>query len=157
MTKRRTYIETTVVSYLTAWHSRDLVRAAHQQVTRDWWDRRSKYDLYISQFVIDEAGAGDSQAAALRLQALSGIELLEVTEEAIDLASNLQKGGGLPRKARIDALHVAVAAVHGMEFLLTWNCKHIANASTRGKIESLCRSAGFEPPVICTPIELAKE
>ncbi|WP_437976232.1 type II toxin-antitoxin system VapC family toxin [Sorangium sp. So ce295] len=155
--KPRLYIETTIVSYLTARPSRDLVQAAHQQVTREWWAARDDFTLFISQFVLDEAGAGDGDAAARRLDALRGATLLDITEEAILLASNLVVGGGLPAKARVDALHVAMAAVHGMDFLLTWNCKHIANAATRERIEELCRVDGFEPPVICTPLELPKE
>ncbi len=145
------------MSYLTAWSSRDLVLAAHQQITREWWTTRGSYDLFVSQFVIDEAGAGDQEAAANRLAALSEAMLLEVTEDAISLGERLITGGGLPTKARVDALHIAVAAVHGMDYLLTWNCKHIANATMRDRIEELCREAGFEPPVICTPFELVKE
>jgi hypothetical protein len=153
----KTYIETTIVSYLTARPSRDLVRAAHQQITREWWDSRGDFTLFISQFVLDEAAAGDVDAAAQRIDALRDARLLDVTEEAILLAGDLVAGGGLPAKARVDALHVAIAAVHGMNFLLTWNCKHIANAATRDRIEELCRAAGFEPPIICTPLELLKE
>ena len=106
----------------------------------------------ISQFVLDEAAAGDAAAATQRLDALRDVTLLDVTEDAILLAGDLVAGGGLPAKARVDALHVAMAAVHGMDFLLTWNCKHIANAATRGTIEDLCRAAGFEPPIICTHV-----
>jgi predicted nucleic acid-binding protein len=154
---RKAYVETSIVSYLTAWPSRDLVRVAHQQVTRDWWTTRGSFDIFISQFVLDEAAAGDADAAARRLDVLRDLPLLDVTEDAILLAGDLVAGGGLPSKARIDALHVALAAVHGMDFLLTWNCKHIANAATRNTIEDLCRTAGFEPPVICTPLELSKD
>ena len=155
--KPRVYIETTVVSYLTALPSRDLVRAAEQEITREWWATRGTFDLFISQFVLDEAAAGDSEASKRRLAALDDASLLDVSEEVIILAGNLVAGGGMPSKARVDALHVAIAAVHGMDYLLTWNCVHIANASLRGRIEDLCRDAGFEPPVICTPLELAKE
>jgi hypothetical protein len=144
----KTYVETSIVSYLTAWPSRDLVRAAHQQITREWWATRENYELFISQFVIDEAGAGDGEAAASRLAALSEAQLLDVTDEAVSLSEHLIKGGGLPTKARIDALHIGIAAVHGMDYLLTWNCKHIANATLRGRIGDLCQEAGFEPPVI---------
>ena len=140
-----------------AWPSRDLVRAAHQQVTPEWWATRDGFELFISQFVLDEAAEGDAVAASQRLDALRDVALLDVTEDAILLAGHLVAGGGVPAKARVDALHVAVAAVHGMDFLLTWNCKHIANAATRGTIEDLCRAAGFEPPIICTPLELPKD
>lgn len=155
--KPTAYIETSIVSYLTAWPSRDLVRAAHQQVTRDWWASRGNFALFASQFVLDESAAGDERAAAARLVALEETTLLEVTEDAIVLAEKLMAGGGLPSQARVDSLHIAIAAVHGMDYLLTWNCKHIANATLRGKIEDLCRDAGFEPPTICTPFELPKE
>lgn len=155
--KPKAYVETSIVSYLTARQSRDLVLAAHQQVTRDWWTSRAAFKLFASQFVLDEAAAGDSDAAADRLSALAEAAILEVTDEAIALAEQLIAGGGLPVQARVDALHVATAAVHGMDFLLTWNCTHIANATLRGKIEELCRAAGFEPPIICTPLELPKE
>lgn len=155
--KPKAYIETSIVSYLTGWQSRDLVLAAHQQVTRDWWANRGDFELFASQFVLDEAAAGDEGAAASRLTALADVAVLEVTEDAIVLAGRLITGGGLPSQARVDALHVAMAAVHGMDYLLTWNCRHIANATLRGKIEELCREAGFEPPTICTPLELPKE
>ena len=157
LVRPKIYVETTIVSYLTAWPSRDLVRAAHQQVTREWWAVREGFELFLSQFVLDEAAAGDSAAAALRLEAVRDVALLDVTEDSVVLAGSLVSGGGLPTKARIDALHVAIAAVHGMDFLLTWNCAHIANAATRATIEDICRAGGFEPPIICTPLELAKE
>jgi predicted nucleic acid-binding protein len=157
LTKPKAYIETSVVSYLTAWPSRDLVRAAQQQVTREWWATRGSFDLFTSQFVFDEAAAGDEDAAASRLAVLQEAVLLETTEDTILLAEKLVAGGGLPPKARVDALHIAVAVVHGMDYLVTWNCRHIANASLRGRIEDLCRAAGFEPPIICTPLELPEE
>jgi predicted nucleic acid-binding protein len=146
-------METTIVSYLTALPSRDLVRAAHQQVTRDWWSTRSDYEIYISQFVLDEAGAGDLEAAKLRLTALEGIALLDIVPDARLIASRILRLGGMPEKAYVDALHVAVAAAHGMDYLLTWNCTHIANPALRGKVEAICRATGFEAPVICTPVE----
>jgi predicted nucleic acid-binding protein len=126
-------------------------------VTRDWWARRGNFELFASQFVLDEAAGGDQRAAAARPAALEEVTVLEVTEDAILLAEKLIAGGGLPSQARVDALHVAMAAVHGMDYLLTWNCKHIANATLRGKIEDLCRDAGVEPPTICTPFELPRE
>lgn len=123
----------------------------------DWWSSRGNFELFASQFVLDEAAAGDAEAAVSRLAALNDTTVLEVTADAVLLAQRLIAGGGLPAQAQIDALHVAMAAVHGMDYLLTWNCRHIANAALRGKIEELCREAGFEPPTICTPLELPKE
>jgi predicted nucleic acid-binding protein len=155
--KPRVYIETTIVSYLTARPSRDLVLAAEQEITREWWSGRLLYDLFISQLVLDEAGSGDAEAAALRLKALGDAALLDTTEDAISLGRYLLEAGGLPGKAAADALHIAIAAVHGLDYLLTWNCTHIANARKRGKIDGLCRAAGYDPPIICTPLELEEE
>ena len=155
--KPKLYLETSVVSYLTARPSHDLIRAAHQQITRDWWEARFEFDLYVSQFVIDEAKAGDPEAAARRLSALREVALLDVTDDARFLTHEILRLGGMPAKAHVDAAHVAVAAVHGLDLLLTWNCTHIANATMRGRVEAICRSAGFDPPVICTPTELREE
>lgn len=155
--KQTLYLETTIVSYLTAMPSRNLVVAAHQQVTRDWWNRRSDFDLYVSQFVIDEAGAGNVDAAQRRLAELSDIPVLDLTTDVGVIAGEILRLGGMPAKAYIDAVHVAVAAAHGIDFLLTWNCTHIANPMLRSKIESICRASGFEPPVICTPVEFIQE
>jgi hypothetical protein len=150
------YVETSIVSYLTARPSRNLIVAAHQRVTRDWWANRSNFDLYVSQFVMDEA-AGDAQAAAKRLKAITGATVVDVTDAAVVLAEDLVRHGALPQDARVDAFHVALAAVHGMHYLLTWNCRHIANAVLRGTIEERCRASGVEPPTICTPLQLPKE
>jgi PIN domain len=155
--RARVYVETSIVSYLTSRPSRDLLVAAHQQITREWWDGRNAFELCVSQFVVDEARAGDVDAGLRRLDALQNLTILEMIDDAVELANRLVTYGGLPEKARVDAIHIAIAAVHGMDFLITWNCKHIANASTRATIERLCRGSGFEPPVICTPLELAKE
>ena len=151
----KVYIETTIVSYLTARPSRDLILAAHQQITIEWWEnRRADFDLYTSQFVIQESSAGEAAMAQKRLDALDGIALLAVSQEALDLARALIEKGPIPEKAKVDALHIAVAASNGMDYLLTWNCKHIANAEMQIGIGKFCRAAGFEPPVICTPEEL---
>ena len=127
------------------------------QVTQEWWAGRGAFDLYASQLVLDEASAGHADAAARRLTALQDAVLLEITDEATALAAQLIAGRGLPERARVDALHVAIATVHGMDYLLSWNCTHIANAALRGRIEAICRAEGFEPPVICTPLELVEE
>ena len=153
--KPKVYIETTIVSYLTAWPSRDLIRAAHQHITREWWQHGApEFDLYSSQAVLHESSGGDPEAAAQRLKALEGVAVLELTMEASDLAEQLLEQAALPRKAAVDALHIAIAVVSGMDYLLTWNCTHIANATMRGRIESICRSSGYEPPIICTSEEL---
>ncbi len=155
--KARLYVETSIASYLTARPSHDLIRAAHQQITRDWWEARSVFELYTSQVVLDEAGAGDPDAAARRIASLAGVPLVELTPETGLLAREILRQGGMPATAYVDAVHVALAAVHGLDYLLTWNCAHIANATLRSRIEMICRTTGFEPPVICTPVELAQE
>jgi predicted nucleic acid-binding protein len=150
------YVETSVVSYLTAFPTRDVAVLAHQQLTREWWNRRAQYELFISQAVLDEAGAGDPEAAARRMEAVRGISMLEVTSAVLEIAKGFIESGVLPTKALIDSIHVATAAVHGIDYLLTWNCKHIANAAIRGKIERSCRALGLQPPLICTPEELVE-
>ena len=152
--KPTVYVETTVPSYLTAWPSRDVVRAGEQQVTRDWWERRTEFELRVSSLVLLECGAGELDAAGLRLAALDGVPVLGQTPEAETLADALLREVPLPAKAAADALHIAVAAVNGVAYLLTWNCTHIANATLRPRIEAICRQLGYEPPVICTPMEL---
>ena len=153
--KAKVYIETTVVSYLTARSSRDVVIAGHQKITRDWWQTcRERFDLVASQLVVREASAGDPKAAKERLDILTTLTLLEVTEEAVTLAHELIATGVVPEKAAEDALHIAIAVTNGIEYLLTWNCKHLANATLRTKIEETCRFAGYEPVIICTPEEL---
>ena len=155
--KSRVYIETSVLSYLTNWRSRDIVQAAHQEVTIEWWAKRDRFDLFVSEAVLAEAGRGDPAAARSRLAAAEGLPALVATTEAQSLASALLRAAAMPAKAAVDAAHVAIATVHGMNFLLTWNCAHIANAVMRESIEKVCRKAGFVPPVICTPEELALE
>lgn len=151
----RVYIETTVVSYLTARPSRDLIIAAHQQITHDWWDTyRTNYELCVSELVLDEAGAGDAEAAQQRLLFLTPMLVIETTTEALELAEELLRAGALPRKAADDALHIAVAATKAIPYLLTWNCRHLANAAMRPVIEAVCVAKGLKAPIICTPEEL---
>jgi predicted nucleic acid-binding protein len=149
------YLETSILSYLAARPSRDLVSAARQQLTHDWWGRRrSQFSVYISELVIAELRAGDAAAADKRVQLVEGIDVLAITDEVTALARHLAREAGLPPKAGADALHIAIAAYHGVDYLLTWNSAHIANAELRPKVEALCRARGFEPPVLCTPDEL---
>jgi hypothetical protein len=154
--KPRVYIETSIVSYLVGWlNQHDLYVAAQQEFTRDWWtNKRHAYDLFASAVVIKEARAGNAELAAARLASLSEVTLLEVTDAADELRAELLRRAALPRKAELDALHIAVAAVHGLDYLLSWNCKHIANARTLPKVYAICRGAGYEPPFVCTPFEL---
>ena len=149
------YLETTIIGYLASRPSRDLVTAANQQLTHEWWDeRRQRYDLFVSEAVIAESSAGDPQAAQERLDLLADIPVLSGTEQAENLADELIRRIPLPDRAEVDALHIAVAAANGMDYLLTWNCTHIANAAFKHQIEAICRSAGLDPPTICTPQQL---
>jgi predicted nucleic acid-binding protein len=152
--KAKVYVETTIVSYLAASPSRDLVVAAHQQVTREWWERRDRFELFVSQAVVEEAARGDVAAAARRAALLSGIPVLGLGPEVQEFASRLLRTNIVPTKASIDALHIAVAVVNGVDYLVTWNCVHIANAAIRVKIERVSQSASLRAPVICTPEEL---
>ena len=153
--RAKLYVETSVISYLTARPSRDVISLGHQQLTREWWDRANlEFDLYTSRLVVAEAQLGDPAAAAARLVVLEPIMLLAETPESRTLAKRLLAVGGLPTKAASDALHIAIATVHGMDYLITWNCKHIANAVIFRSIERACREHGYEPPVLCTPDEL---
>lgn len=151
------YVETSVVSYLTARPSRSVVLAAHQTLTQAWWRQRASFDLRVSQLVLDEAADGNAAMAARRLKALTGIPILALTTPATRVAAALVVAGALPRKAVVDAFHIGIAAAHQVDFLLTWNCRHLANAAMRGTIERVCRDAGLVPPVICTPEELPGE
>lgn len=151
------YIETSIIGYLTA-RSRDaVIFQARQELTRSWWEsRRQQYDLLASQLVLDEASAGDADAAAERLQLLTEIPLLASTDPQIDsLADALLSAHLLPQKARSDAEHVAIATVHGIDYLLTWNCKHIANATTLPGVYRLLTDRGYSPPLIVTPEEFS--
>lgn len=153
--KPKVYIETTVISYLTAWPSRDIVIAGHQQVTREWWATASdRFELVASELVVREASAGDPTAARDRMSELNSLELLEATDSALSLAQDLIDRHAVPAEAADDALHIAIAVTNGVEYLVTWNCRHIANATMRGWIDSICIDAGYRPTVICTPEEL---
>ena len=149
------YLETSVLGYITSRMSRDLVTAGRQLLTREWWQtERDRYEIFVSPFVLDESEAGDEEAAAVRAEALEGLPLIEPDERADALAMRLIQEVPLPKKAAVDAAHIAIATVSGMDYLLTWNFKHIANAVLRDRIERVCRSSGYKPPAICTPEEL---
>jgi hypothetical protein len=154
--KPRVYLETTVISYLVGWlNLHDLYVAANQEYTRDWWTRRRhEFEMFASAVVVKEARDGKAELAAARLAFLQELRLLEVTAEADQLKSELISQAALPSKAELDALHIAVATVHGLDYLLSWNCKHIANGVTLPKVYAICRRAGYEPPFVCTPLEL---
>jgi hypothetical protein len=154
--KPSVYLETTVVSYLVGWLSRDsALVASNQELTREWWARRRHdFELFASSGVIDEVSKGERELAGQRLAHLQGVTLLEVTTEARRLAARLIRDAAIPQKAEVDALHIAVAAVHGMMYLASWNCTHIVNAITLPRVYEICRLSGYEPPFVCTPQEL---
>ena len=153
--KPKVYIETTIISYLTARPTHNVVIAGRQQSTRDWWGTAAnRFELVASELVLNEARAGDPEAAGARLAAINSLTLLDATEEALELAQQLVNSGVVPTKAAEDAAHIAIAVVNGIEYLVTWNYRHIANAAIRLQIETVCRNAGFEPVIICTPDEL---
>jgi len=153
----RVYVETTVPSYLTAHPSGNLIRAAQQRQTALWWARPGEYELLGSELLLSECAAGDPEAAAARRAAVAGLELLEQGSEVAALADALLRRVPLPTKALADAFHIATAAVHGADLLVTWNCRHIANPILRPRVEAVCRSMGYDPPAICTPAELLEE
>jgi len=149
------YVESSIVSYLRQRPSSDLIRAARQVLTYRWWDcERTKYELVVSQYVIDEVSAGDPSLAADRLQALDGIPLLPPAPEIPRIADAIMSHAILPPKAQVDALHIAAVAHHRIQYLLTWNCTHIANARILPRIHDLLSELGIPIPIICTPEEL---
>lgn len=152
MAKPSVYIETTIVSYLTARPSRDIELLSLELATREWWsDQRPHFDVFTSRLVITEASAGDAAAAASRIEALAAIPLVEIDDAARAISQTLISLLSLPARAAADALHVAIAATAGLDFLLTWNCKHLANGSLAAKIERGCRIHGYVAPRILTP------
>lgn len=148
------YIETSIISYLTSRVSRNLIAAARQQLTQAWWDSRLQYELYISEVVSRECAAGDASAAKKRLDAIEGLSLLRVTKEAVELSKDMVARGIIPSKAAEDSLHISIATIHAMDFLLTWNCKHIANPEIQKRIALYLEEQGLFLPFICTPEEL---
>lgn len=153
--KRTVYLETSYISYLTGRTSGDLLVAAHQKASQDWWALRSSaFELHVSDFVWLEAQEGHPEAAQRRINALNNIPSLEPLPTVDLLAQALLDFGAVPAKAKFDALHIAIATVHGMDYLLTWNFKHIANAEKWASIEAACLQQGFKMPRICSPLEL---
>ena len=153
--RRTVYVETSIFSYLAGRPSRDLIVAARQQLTHTWWQtRRPTFDVYVSQVVLDEVKAGDPGPAQKRSTLVADLSILDMPPEVADLAAALIEGVPPPPKAGADAALIAVAAYHGVNFLLTWNSTHIANAELRPRVEQVCRQRGYSPPILCTPDEL---
>lgn len=153
--KRSVYIESSVISYLAAHPSRDVVIAGRQATTHDWWiSHRQRFELRISALVEEEIGRGDEDAAARRLAFMSGIPSLAISDLAIELSELLLKEGAVPKGSENDALHIGIAAAQGADFLLTWNFRHINNAETKAVIARLIESRGLVCPQLCSPEEL---
>ena len=149
------YIETSILGYLTARSTKNLILAANMEITKDWWEfRRSIFTLYTSEAVLDEVAQGDAEIATQRLDILRDLPLLELNQAVQGLAAQFLTRSNLPPKAKVDAIHIAAATVHGMDYLLTWNCKHIANAQIQGKLAEISLDFGYVLPVLCTPNEL---
>ncbi len=156
--KAKIYVETTIPSYLAARPSRDLLVSAHQQITRAWWEsRRFAFDLYASELVLQEIRVGDVLLATRRRDLLADVPLLALNDEILNLAEELVVEGPIPRKAAGDAAHIAIATVYGCEYLLTWNCRHIANAELHRAMRPVIERYGYELPSLCTPEELMGE
>lgn len=152
------YLETTFISYLVARPSRDVIVAGHQQTTQDWWaNRRHLFECSVSQVVLDEASIGDPAEVQKRLGIADDLAMLAITDEANALTKAVMAAGILPQRALRDAAHVSVAAVHAVDYLLTWNCKHLANAQIARRIALVCEKRGRKMPIICTPEELMGE
>jgi predicted nucleic acid-binding protein len=155
MEKQKVYIETSVISYLTSKPSRDLIIAGHQQITQDWWHKaKPKFDCYISQIVIEEISLGDKNAALKRINAIQNIPDLGYNSEVENLAFQYFKLLGIPEKAKLDTFHLAYAVLYNIDFLLSWNCKHIANAMINSKLRDFNNNNSLFVPFLCTPQEL---
>ena len=153
--KPTVYIETTVISYLTARPSRDLIIAAHQQITHEWWEKAlPHFAVFISPIVLEEISRGDEQAAKLRLEGVSSFPLLEVLPEVRELAESYFSAMEIPEKARADSYHLALATWHGMDFMVSWNCTHIVSGRVKKTIEEINSTYGIRTPIVCTPEEL---
>jgi hypothetical protein len=149
-------VETTIFSYLAARRSRNLIVRAHQEITRRWWRQQSAFEVFASPLVVEEAGRGDVRARSRRHRFLRDLSLLEITDDSRAVARRLLAKGPLPGQAEGRTAH-RHRRRHGMEYLVTWNCRHIANAWMRPQIEEIIREVGYEPPVLCTPEELLEE
>ncbi len=153
--KQRVYLETTIPSILTARSSNNLILAGEQVLTCEWWESRSgDFEILISELVVEECQKDDADAAARRMAILEGLGVLQIDEDVLTLADAIMDSGVIPLKAAADAVHIAIASRHGADYLLTWNCRHIANAEISKRIAAAVQEAGYELPIICTPAEL---
>jgi predicted nucleic acid-binding protein len=149
------YLDTSIIGYLTIRPSTNLITASNSVITQNWWDtRRENFTLYISEVVLEELARGDQEIATKRLDLISELPLLALNEAVEELAQQFLTKSNLPPKASDDALHIALATVYKVDYLLTWNCKHIANAQIQKKLSQISIESGYELPTICTPYEL---
>nr|VFK48974.1 MAG: hypothetical protein BECKTC1821E_GA0114239_11502 [Candidatus Kentron sp. TC] len=149
------YIETSVIGYLTSWPRENPTVAGHQNTTKLWWSTaRDRFELFVSQLVIRECSDGDPEAVKDRLGSIKGIPVLPITPDAESLANALIQGRAVPKSELNDALHMVLAATHGAQYLVSWNFRHIVNASLRPVIGRICRGAWYNPPIFCTPEKL---
>ena len=154
----RIYIESTIPSYVVARPARDLLQAARQQTSKDWWElKRHQHELFTSQIVLAEISSGETEMAKQRLETLAGIPVRRVNEQAENLTLEILGSGLLPADADRDAGHIALATVYEMDILLSWNCRHIANAAIQARLRKLAAKSGLTLPVLCTPDELTGE
>ena len=157
MIRSTAYIETTVIGHLVGRMLADPIVAGRQTVTRQWWPSAiTRYRFFVSKVVADECAAGDPDAAKERLVVLDSLEFIAASQSVDELARKLIAEFAVPKTEPRDAVHISLAAVHGLEFLVSWNFKHIVNPPTRSAIERVCRDAGFVPPMICSPDELVE-
>ncbi len=155
MIREKIYLETSVISFLTARPSRDLLGLAKQELTRQWWGENSTaYDFYISDPVLEEIRKGDKVAALHRMELVADLPVLDINDEVVALSHLLLSAKILPAKAALDILHVAIAAAHGMSYLATWNCRHLNNAALKRQIQREIAAAGYNEVIIATPEEL---
>jgi len=149
------YIESTVISYYVARRTRDLITAAHQEITSEWWEKAlPSFEPYVSQIVFDEISRGDAKAAQRRLGVIREFGVLEMTPHVATLADAYFDALNIPDKARGDSYHLALAVYHGMDYLVSWNCTHITAGRVRAVVEALSDEKGYQTPIICTPEEL---
>jgi hypothetical protein len=157
MAKPTVYIESSVISFYANRRSKDLIVAAYQKISADWWEKElHKYQPFVSQFVIEEISRGDFRAAKNRMDAIKDFPLLDLPDETFDLAKRYLKEVQIPRKSQLDAFHISAAVINRMDYILSWNFHHIANVFVKEKIKKINNEIGVETPVICTPEELIK-
>ncbi len=154
----RIYIESTIPSYVVARPARDLLQAARQQTSKDWWElKRQQHELFTSEIVLAEIGEGEAAMARQRLEVMDGIKILRLTDDTEALTRRILESGLLPPDADRDAAHIALATIYEMDILLSWNCRHIANASIQARLRRLAGEMGLPLPVLCTPDEMTGE